>query len=242
MKHHLHGLASLLVSGFLVPTATVARADVPPQTVLYGIKPGTELRDIRAAYGKPSESQQFDDGWQILIYFFEDHYIAVETAPDDPEYIVRVQLTGDANPPGKGLRDINLGDSVDKVIRVFGEPLETSQATDETTHKIVPNTWYLEYTNGSFEEVDGKITSIKTYYLGRKDAANARAIGVACSNSSRDSSDIRTIRADESAEIANTRIIALGETAPSTAARDASVLSCRTLAPATECQSKRPAA
>ncbi|HQR40437.1 MAG TPA: hypothetical protein PLF26_18790 [Blastocatellia bacterium] len=182
MKLHSQGLASLLAAGFLVSTATVVRADVPPQTVLYGIKPGTELRGIRAAYGKPTKTERFDDGWQILIYFFEDHYFAVETAPDDPEYIVRVQLTGDANPPGKGMNDINLGDSVDKVVRVFGEPLERSQATDETTHKIVPNTWYLEYSNGSFEEVDGKVTSIKTYYLGRKDAASAGAMEATNSN------------------------------------------------------------
>jgi hypothetical protein len=164
----------VLVALSLVGWSAAAAAKVPPQTPLYGIKPGTEMREVRAAYGEPDIHVQLDDGWLIFAYQFEGHNLILETAPDDPEYIRAVQIEGFGNPPGKGLLDVDLGDSVDVALKAFGEPVERRPATDEITGKPVPNTTFVKYTGASFETVDGKITSIKTLFDARP-AAPAKA-------------------------------------------------------------------
>lgn len=166
-------LSSLLVVCCLVTGSAPASADIPDQASLYGIKPGTELRDVRATYGEPSGSVPFDDGWLATVYQFDRHNLILETAPDDPEYIVSVQIEGETNPPGKGLLGrIDLGDSLDKAVTAFGDPLERKPAIDGITREPVPNTFLIRYTKASFEVVGSRITSIKSIFRKRGEKAD----------------------------------------------------------------------
>ena len=161
------GLTSLLATTLLFTLAVVSSADVPAQAALYGIQPGTEIPALIATYGEPDLRHPFEDGWIALGYQFENHNLIVETAPDDPEYIITVQIEGSENPPGKGLLGINLGDDIDKALRAFGKPKSQQQAMDSLTNKPVPNTEIFKYSMASFEVVGGKITSIKTIFESR---------------------------------------------------------------------------
>lgn len=166
-------LSSLLVVCCLVTGSAPASADIPDQASLYGIKPGTELRDVRATYGEPSGTVPFEDGWLATVYQFERHNLILETAPDDPEYIVSVQIEGETNPPGKGLLGtIDLGDSLDKAVAAFGDPLERKPAIDGITREPVPNTFLIRYTKASFEVVGSRITSIKSIFRKRGEKAD----------------------------------------------------------------------
>lgn len=172
-------LSALVVACCLATGSAPAVADIPDQASLYGIKPGTELRDIRATYGEPSGSVPFDDGWLATVYQFDRHNLILETAPEDPEYIRSVQIEGETNPPGKGLLGkIDLGDSLDKAAAAFGDPLERKPAIDAITREPVPDTFLIRYTKASFEVVGSKITSIKSIFRARGEKANrANEIG-----------------------------------------------------------------
>lgn len=165
-------LSLLLVVCCLVTVSAPTVADIPDQAPLYGIKPGTELRDVRATYGEPSGQVPFEDGWLATVYQFDRHNLILETAPDDPEYIVSVQIEGEQNPPGKGLvGKIDLGDSIDKAVTAFGDPLERKPAIDGITREPVPNTFLVRYTKASFEVVGSRITSIKSIFRKRGEKA-----------------------------------------------------------------------
>lgn len=141
-----------------------ARADVPSQTPLYGITPGTNLKTLEATFGKPSERIPFDDGWVAFVYEFEKHSLIVEIAPDDPEYVIGVQIDGESNPEDKGLLNINLGDDIKKVLTAFGPPADRTPSVDEKTKKTIPNLYTYQYENASFEVFKDKIVSIKVSF------------------------------------------------------------------------------
>jgi hypothetical protein len=114
----------------------------------------------------------FADGWLAVVYRFKAHNLIVETAPDDPQYVVAVQIQGDANPDGMGFLGINLGDEQAKVIAAFGEPTERRASVDEKTGEVIPDAFIYQYTSASFEVIAGRVTSIKAHFLSRAKARN----------------------------------------------------------------------
>jgi hypothetical protein len=140
---------------------------VQTQNTLYGISSGADLRTIEATFGKPSQKIKFDDGWVAVVYQLKKHNLVVETAPDDPEYVIAVQISGESNPDGKGLLSINLGNSIDSALAVFGTPTERRPSMDEKTNKSIPDAYIYQYEKASFESTKGKITSIKIHFESR---------------------------------------------------------------------------
>jgi hypothetical protein len=147
---------------------TTSSAEVPPQTPLYGIAPGANLKQLEVVLGNPTQRLPFDDGWVAVIYQFKGHNVIVETAPDDPEYVVAVQIEGHDNPNGKGLLNVNLGDNIDSVLKAFGTPLERRPSIDERTNAEIPNAYIYQYKSASFESTHDKITSIKVHFENKK--------------------------------------------------------------------------
>lgn len=155
-----------------------AAAGVPAEAALYGFKPPVEMKDIRKALGEPDQVIPYDDGWVAYAFGFDDHYVVVETATDDAEYVRSIQLTGDHNPPGKGLLGaVDLGDGIEKAIRAYGEPEARKPAIDGPTGEAVPDTVLVSYDMVSFEVVGGKITSIKSRFPARR--SRSTGIGAA---------------------------------------------------------------
>lgn len=136
--------------------------------MLYNIPPDTTLPTLKSSYGEPNVRIPFEDGWVALAYQFKGHNVIVETAPDDPEYIIAVQIAGDSNPPGKGLLGVNLGDNFKEALRAFGLPESRRPSIDEKTREPIQEAWIYQYNAASFEVVQEIITSIKIHYPSRK--------------------------------------------------------------------------
>jgi hypothetical protein len=148
-----------------------AQADVPPLTPLYGISAGSDLRTLETTFGKPSMRIPFEDGWVAFVFKFKDHNVVVETSPDDQVHVAAVQIAGLHNPFGKGLLGVNLGDTVNHALDVFGTPVERRPSIDEKTSKAIPDAYIYQYNTASFESTNGKITSLKVHFSDPSGAA-----------------------------------------------------------------------
>jgi hypothetical protein len=150
------GLAAL---AFAFAAAAQAKG---PIVVLDGIRLGQSLAQVRPHLGKSLQVQQFEDGWRAEAFERDGHYVALETAPGDPDVIVSIQITGDSNAPGHGLDSLDLGDPVADIEALLGEPKEVKDAVDAVAQAPVASTELHSYGDFSFEVSGGRITSIKT--------------------------------------------------------------------------------
>jgi hypothetical protein len=135
--------------------------------VLYGFKIGQKISTIEAQLGKPSQVIYYEDGFVAYIYKMADYYVVFEASPSNLDSIWSIQIGGKRNPQKMGLRDINLGDSFEKMIKIFGEPDEKENARDEYTGKTLDDTIYYSYNNNgnySIEVTNNQISSIKVAY------------------------------------------------------------------------------
>ena len=133
--------------------------------VLYGTKLGQSLGLIKKSLGEPYKTFTFEDGWTAHAYKKGDHAVIFETSAERPDIVISIQIEGRANPEGMGLDGVNLGSDAKAAIDKFGTPSNRLAAQDGVTHQPVPNTFINFYGhNFSFEEKDGKVTSIKVQY------------------------------------------------------------------------------
>lgn len=114
--------------------------------------------------GKPLDVQVFNDGFKSYFFKFTSYGLILQTAPSNPDQIFSIQLIGKSNPSNYGIGKINLGDSLEKLQDEFGVSDSIKKAEDESSKKIVKNTFYHSYytfSNFSVEVVDDIVFSIK---------------------------------------------------------------------------------
>jgi len=134
---------------------------------LYGHKIGQELKFVKQRLGEPDKVFPFEDGWKAYAYRRDGHSVIFETDKTRPDLIISIQIEGDRNPPNMGLDGIDLGSDAKQAIEKLGPPTERKQSKDLDTKKPIPNTYTNHYGNSfSFEEKNGKVTSIKVVFGG----------------------------------------------------------------------------
>jgi len=144
-----------LQKALIVATAFVcsmpAYADQPVQTA-----PQTGLAS--------TDLEVTNDGWVAFVLPFNEHNVILETSIDNLDRLVAKQIAGLQSPEKKGLLGVNLGDDVAQALKVLGAPLERRAAIDENTLKPIPHRFTYQYSNASFDAVNGKIASIKVSF------------------------------------------------------------------------------
>ncbi|HEX7028092.1 MAG TPA: hypothetical protein VF268_12695, partial [Gammaproteobacteria bacterium] len=141
-------------------------------TSLYGFSLGDSMQKVKDKLGEPSQAIDLDNGLKVYAFIFDDHYAAFASQVDSG-LVYSIQLTGEKNPKGLGLDGIDLGSSTKKAIKKFGKPDHRREATDLKTGEQLPNTFINFYgENFSFEEVDGKVSSLKITYDGVSSSDN----------------------------------------------------------------------
>lgn len=153
-----------VLTAFISTFSSWLFADIPSGTTLYGIVPGSDIAAAMKKFGKPTKRLEFEDGWIAFAYKMKGHNLVLETAPDNPQRVIAVQITGDTNPSGSGLLGVNLGDSVDTAIKTLGPPIEKRASMDEKANQPIPNTFVYQYRSASFEGTNNKVASIKLHY------------------------------------------------------------------------------
>lgn len=140
---------------------------------LYGYKIGQELQFAKQQFGEPNKVFSFEDGWKAYAYRRDGHSVIFQTDNTRPDLIISVQIEGERNPPNMGLDGIDLGSEAKKALEKLGTPSQRKQAEDLKTKKAIPNTYINYYGNNySFEEREGKVTSIKIIYGGPAQASD----------------------------------------------------------------------
>lgn len=137
--------------------------------VLYGFKIGQKSSIPVKQFGKPVQTQKFEDGFSYNVFKMKDHIVVFESDNTRPDLIWSIQIQGESNPQFLGLNEINLGDKISDVIKVFGKPDKIQEAIDEQTKKPIKNIEYYSYnesSNFSIEATDKIVTSIKITFNG----------------------------------------------------------------------------
>jgi hypothetical protein len=148
----------LLVLAFIRP------ASANEYFTLDGYKIGQSIAMARQQLGKPVQEHQFEDGWKIYSFKRPGYYVHFETMPSNPDAIASIQIEGLTNPPHRGLDGVNLGDSAKAALKQLGKPVQTKDAEDLSTGEKVESTQIHFYQGYSFEEHEGKVSSIKVIY------------------------------------------------------------------------------
>lgn len=152
------GVALVLAVAFVLPAFAAAGA---PDVVLDGIRLGQSLARVRPHLGKSLGVHAFEDGWRAEGFQRDGYYVVLETAPNRPDVIVAIQVTGERNSAGRGLGPLDLGDTSSETTVVLGAPESSRDAVDEATGEPVADTRYLDFGNASIEIHAGRIASIK---------------------------------------------------------------------------------
>lgn len=137
--------------------------------VLYGFKIGQKSSIPLKQFGKPFKADKFEDGYGYTAFKMKDHVVVFESDNTRPDLIWSIQIQGKSNPPFLGLKEINLGDDISKVIKIFGKPDDIREAFDEITKKSVKDIEYYSYDetgNFSVEATNKIVTSIKISFNG----------------------------------------------------------------------------
>jgi hypothetical protein len=160
-------LAALCLAVLAAPAAADSH-------VLYGFKLGQEVRLVKAALGEPAKVIPFDDGWKAYVYPRKDHVVVFEADQTRPDVVISIQLEGKQNPSGMGLDGVDLGTDAKAAAARLGRETAREPATDEVTRQPIPGTFIHRFGDPlSFEEKDGKVTSIKVIFTAPSEAPAA---------------------------------------------------------------------
>jgi hypothetical protein len=137
--------------------------------VLYGFKIGQKSSAPIKQFGKPFKNHKFPDGFSYNAFKMKDHIAVFESDNTRPDLIWAIQIEGKNNPPSLGLNEINLGDNISKVIKIFGKPDSIKEAIDEETKNPMKGIEYYSYdksSNFSIEATNKIVSSIKIVFNG----------------------------------------------------------------------------
>ena len=127
---------------------------------LYGIRLGQFKNCVSNSFGKPAESNKFEDGWSYQAFFIDTDstlYLVTESTKEQPDLIQTIQITGKKTdtPVFKGLK---IGDSKSSVFKALGRASD-SVTIDENNIKAIRYTF--RNANYSIEIAQDKLYSIK---------------------------------------------------------------------------------
>lgn len=163
-------LKGIIRFSILLAVFAVNAAQAQEYFTLYGYKIGQSISQVKKELGKPVQVHKFKDGWTAYSYQLKGHNAHFETGPQNPNAILSIQIEGYTNPRFHGLGLVNLGDSAASALKILGKPKQNKESQDLTTREKVSDTRIHFYEGYSFEEKDGKVSSIKVIYEKQKEA------------------------------------------------------------------------
>ena len=139
---------------------------------LYGFSLGAPITSVLEKLGKPDKLIELKNGSKVIVFIEKDHYAAFGSIPPNNDFIYSIQLTGERSSKKHAIGGIQLGDPFEKVLKNLGEPTASRAARDQETKKVEDANIHFYGENFSFEEVNGKIASIKITYDGTLSSDN----------------------------------------------------------------------
>lgn len=140
---------------------------------LYGFSLGEPIANVLERLGEPDELIELGDGSKVRIYSWDNHSAAFTSVPPTNDFIYSIQVAGEGSSTEQSLDGVYLGDSLENAIQRFGKPTLSRQAIDLFTEKEVKDTTIHFYgDNYSFEDANGKVSSIKITYDGTLSSDN----------------------------------------------------------------------
>ena len=155
----------ILMYGIIIFTTAAIPASAKNHFTLYGLKIGQHILIANALLGKPSSTETDDAGYITRFYQLNNLLVVIESRPNATNQVWSIQITGTQNPENKGFAGINLGDSKEKMISLFGQPDKEEKVTDPAMFDRWPDLMYYSYYdkyNFSFQISQNKVVSIKT--------------------------------------------------------------------------------